>query len=39
MRRSQLLNGEADFEVRAAELERKRGVTIGKRLVAAGVVR
>jgi superfamily II DNA or RNA helicase len=38
MRRSQLVNWEADFEARVAELERKRGVTVGQRLIAAGVV-
>lgn len=38
MRRSQLVNWEADFEARVAELQRKRGVTVGQRLVAAGVV-
>jgi hypothetical protein len=38
MRRSQLMNWEADFEARMAELERKRGVTVGQRLIAAGVV-
>lgn len=38
MRRAQLANWEADFDVRVAELERKRGVTMGQRLVAAGAV-
>ncbi len=38
MRRSQLANIEQDLDVRARRLESRRGVTVGRTLVAAGVL-